>query len=1201
MAHRISSALVVALCGGSLLACNDDEPTPVGETNQSITYSQLPLPLTIAPDAKHAYLFQRSLDDEGKGFGRGESEQSYQGVFGSAASWVANGSGWVVGLSGGASSYVQFPYGEGVFGTGDFTVMLDYAGTYTGAVADLVTDRDADTHGNFFNIRLCGPQPSGGCKNGQVRVEVDQDRNGTNYNVVQGGSINDGQWHRIAAVRRGKQLSLAIDGAVVATQQGPGIANLQAYNSDGYSYNPFRLGASMDAHAPTGTFNNLALYDRALSWAELAGIAAPAAFQDFTTAPTAWTNIVGTWTWDGAHSLTVASTTSGTVTWLPGLSVSDFAVETRLKINDAAGYAGLLLRGRNWSATNNGGQQYYVALFANGLVVGKNDDGWTEYGRVVAPVKVGSYNTLRVEAIGSTLDVYVDNVLTMSVKDGSYAEGGIGLKAFYGGATYDYVHVMPDLARGKATNQSSTDFGGVSSRAVDGNNDAAYSDGSITHTSIATGQWWQVDLGQISSVDHLTVWSRDASDCSDCGRRLADYDVRTSVDGVNWNDYPLPGMQPQRLIVPINGAVRYVQINQTTSATATPLSLAEVTAWGNACRADEIAVTGGACAPCPAGTVSTDGVNCGNALPLTPFGGGDYESRLIAVGSNLCMGAANTTTVHPRACDRHSDGWFLNEVADPSTGGKAYMIRTGSVPWERCLVADVPGADGTATVHATHEGCTGDGNLWNIQWNDAGQLQLHNEARDLCLAVARSGTVVEARTCTSETAELFNPDTLRPHTVTSPLKVKSSGLCLQLAADQSLQQQPCQAQPTAAQSLQLTNLDDGSLLIQGDGGNCLTVSQLAPRQGAQLVSMGCYLPTWQRWAAIPLDGGGVSLVSLYTGYCVSFPSTTAGVIPVQVPCTGTDDQRFDQTQVGGSVPMRVTLLPYYANKLTGETHDATLVIAGEAGAHVTTDARAIAVVAQESGFDLNDPTSLQQLLSLLSPTQRVQLTTAINGPNGLAGSVTFNFSPLNPIWSSASGTYNAGPYSGTFHLQPGSVGGTNTTNLGGGVSETIDWSLNYKGGVSINAWELDTPIGNGGFRLNDSMRTLLSSGQIGGSISLGSYTFNLTFGINGINYTGPGGQIYDSYISRYVNTMYNGYTMQVIGRGAVEAFTASLSWGEYAYGQAARAMPGFTMAFATALASGYVDVANAMTDVGSALATAVDSVESFFGQIGGWF
>ena len=58
-----------------------------------------------------------------------------------------------------------------------------------------------------------------------------------------------------------------------------------------------------------------------------------------------------------------------------------------------------------------------------------------------------------------------------------------------------------NFALGKATLQSSTfnntklDVSGVSEKAVDGNSDTEFRNGSCTHTQSSYPSWWRVDLG----------------------------------------------------------------------------------------------------------------------------------------------------------------------------------------------------------------------------------------------------------------------------------------------------------------------------------------------------------------------------------------------------------------------------------------------------------------------------------------------------------------------------------------------------------------------------------------------------------------------------------------------------------------------------------------------------------------------------------
>ena len=75
---------------------------------------------------------------------------------------------------------------------------------------------------------------------------------------------------------------------------------------------------------------------------------------------------------------------------------------------------------------------------------------------------------------------------------------------------------------GKAT-QSSTDYGGESPRAIDGNTNGDYfAANSTTHTRQEANPWWELDLGADTPIDRIAIWNRtDGS----VGARLTDFKV----------------------------------------------------------------------------------------------------------------------------------------------------------------------------------------------------------------------------------------------------------------------------------------------------------------------------------------------------------------------------------------------------------------------------------------------------------------------------------------------------------------------------------------------------------------------------------------------------------------------------------------------------------------------------------------------------
>ncbi|XP_063690823.1 fucolectin-6-like [Bolinopsis microptera] len=69
----------------------------------------------------------------------------------------------------------------------------------------------------------------------------------------------------------------------------------------------------------------------------------------------------------------------------------------------------------------------------------------------------------------------------------------------------------------RQASQSSTPYNhGDAARAIDGNTANVYSQGSCTHTSDGSPQWWKVDLGAIYKVNKVVIYNR--MEC--CGDRL---------------------------------------------------------------------------------------------------------------------------------------------------------------------------------------------------------------------------------------------------------------------------------------------------------------------------------------------------------------------------------------------------------------------------------------------------------------------------------------------------------------------------------------------------------------------------------------------------------------------------------------------------------------------------------------------------------
>ena len=82
---------------------------------------------------------------------------------------------------------------------------------------------------------------------------------------------------------------------------------------------------------------------------------------------------------------------------------------------------------------------------------------------------------------------------------------------------------LSDLALNQPTDQVSVDWGGVASRAVDGNNNTNWGNGSCMHTKTEKDPWWRVDLGASVPVAEVVIVNRL---CSYCVNDMKAFEIR---------------------------------------------------------------------------------------------------------------------------------------------------------------------------------------------------------------------------------------------------------------------------------------------------------------------------------------------------------------------------------------------------------------------------------------------------------------------------------------------------------------------------------------------------------------------------------------------------------------------------------------------------------------------------------------------------
>jgi hypothetical protein len=163
----------------------------------------------------------------------------------------------------------------------------------------------------------------------------------------------------------------------------------------------------------------------------------------------------------------------------------------------------------------------------------------------------------------------------------------------YGPSAYDRLAAswrtfadMPNInfAVGRPAFQSPDPGWAPAERAVDGNTNGAWQADSVTHTDLAAGPWWWVDLGSVRHIQGIRLFNR--TDC--CSSRLSHYQVFVSADStdgfdgswpliVDRSDLVIPDGDGSPHLLEVDVSARWVAITKTDTDI---LSLAEVQVLG---------------------------------------------------------------------------------------------------------------------------------------------------------------------------------------------------------------------------------------------------------------------------------------------------------------------------------------------------------------------------------------------------------------------------------------------------------------------------------------------------------------------------------------------------------------------------------------------------------------------------------------------
>jgi hypothetical protein len=154
-----------------------------------------------------------------------------------------------------------------------------------------------------------------------------------------------------------------------------------------------------------------------------------------------WRTYGGAWTASGGQYRTSAS--YGGKALLDD-NFGNVRLDTDVRVTGGRGDAGVVFRATQPAVGTDAYRGYYAGITTQGRVVlGRAADSWTPLGSAPLTVTAGVPYRLRVEAVGSTIRVYVNDLTTprITVTDTAYAGGATGVRVYDAAATFDNVVV----------------------------------------------------------------------------------------------------------------------------------------------------------------------------------------------------------------------------------------------------------------------------------------------------------------------------------------------------------------------------------------------------------------------------------------------------------------------------------------------------------------------------------------------------------------------------------------------------------------------------------------------------------------------------------------------------------------------------------------------------------------------------------------
>lgn len=164
-----------------------------------------------------------------------------------------------------------------------------------------------------------------------------------------------------------------------------------------------------------------------------------------------WVNYSGSFmVKDGEYMATTVEGGAGSKSVKSSTLFSDFTYDMKVKVT-TDGDGGMIFRASKLSFGPDEYNGYYAGISRTGyLVLGKSNGSWHQLKSINLPITSGQFYQLRVVAKGSSIKVYLDNMVTPKITftDTEFASGCIGVRSYNANTTWDDLSVKSDIESG---------------------------------------------------------------------------------------------------------------------------------------------------------------------------------------------------------------------------------------------------------------------------------------------------------------------------------------------------------------------------------------------------------------------------------------------------------------------------------------------------------------------------------------------------------------------------------------------------------------------------------------------------------------------------------------------------------------------------------------------------------------------------------